>query len=204
MLKETYVQLIKQYTDNEDLIADYWDEVEIHYTKSNRHYHTLKHLENLLNQLLMVKSEIKNWETILFALFYHDLVYNALKSDNEEQSAEFAEQKMKQIGVPGHVIEGCKKQILATKSHLEDSDGDTNLFTDADLSILGQGWETYSRYTANVRKEYSVYPDLVYNPGRRKVLNHFLGMERIFKTEYFHSKFEKQAKINLKKELERL
>ena len=59
-------------------------------------------------------------------------------------------------------------------------------------------------YLKNVRKEYSLYPNLVYNPGRKKVLQHFVEMEKIFKTEYFFEKFEAQAKENLKQELEQL
>lgn len=204
MLKETYIQLLKNYTDDNILIDELWTEIEAHHTNAKRHYHTLKHLQHLLNQLIEVKEEIKNWNTILFTLFYHDLVYSAVKSDNEEQSAVLAEKRMKQISVETEIIENCKKQILATKSHLKDPDMDTNFFTDADLSILGQDWETYSRYYQNVRKEYTVYPILIYNPGRKKVLKHFLRMERIFKTDYFNSKFEEQAKINLRKELDKL
>jgi predicted metal-dependent HD superfamily phosphohydrolase len=109
---------------------------------------------------------------------------------------------MNQIFVPDDTIELCKTHILATKSHHQSSDTDTNFFTDADLSVLGQSWEIYSTYFKNVRKEYSIYPDLLYNPGRKKVLNHFLAMDRIFKTEFFYDKFEIQAKKNLRKELE--
>jgi predicted metal-dependent HD superfamily phosphohydrolase len=141
---------------------------------------------------------------MLFTLFYHDLFYNALKSDNEEQSALIAEKRMKQICAPQEAIDDCKRQILATKAHLDDSDKDTNLFTDADLSILGHDWETYSGYYKSVRKEYSLYPDLIYNPGRKKVLKHFLNMGRIYKTDYFYLRFEEQAKGNLLREMEML
>jgi predicted metal-dependent HD superfamily phosphohydrolase len=140
----------------------------------------------------------------LFTLYYHDIIYNSLKSDNEEKSAELAEKRMKQIFVSNDTLELCKKQILATKSHIKSTDSDTNYFTDADLSILGQDWDAYSSYYKNVRKEYSIYPDFVYNPGRKKVLNHFLSMDRIFKTAFFYNRFEIQAKRNLQKEMELL
>jgi predicted metal-dependent HD superfamily phosphohydrolase len=161
-------------------------------------------LENLLTQLTPIKDKINDWHCISFTLYYHDIVYNALNSDNEEKSAELAEKRMKQLSMPAEMIEKCKAQILATKKHLDNSDTDTNYFTDADLSVLGQDWEIYAEYYQNVRKEYSVYPNLIYNPGRKKVLKHFLEMGRIYKTEYFYSKFEKQAKQNLQKELELL
>jgi predicted metal-dependent HD superfamily phosphohydrolase len=37
----------------------------------------------------------------------------------------------------------------------------------------------------------------MYNPGRKKVLQHFLDMKSIFKTPYFIQKFETQAAKNL-------
>lgn len=204
VLKETFIGLIKNYTDNDRLANELWTEIEKNYSSKKRHYHTLQHLENLLAQLNDVKGEIQNWETILFTLYYHDIIYDSLKSDNEEKSAELAEKRMKQISVSNDKIELCKKQILATKSHRESSDSDTNYFTDADLSVLGQTWEKYSLYHNNVRKEYSIYPDIVYNPGRKKVLKHFLAMDRIFKTDLFYNKFETQAKQNLQREIELL
>ena len=203
MLKETYINLLTKYSSNDNLIINLWSEIEISYSNKKRHYHTLQHLDNLLLQLVPLKSEIKNWDTILFSLYYHDIIYNSLKSDNEEKSAQVAASRMKQVSVPESIIKNCKEQILATKKHLN-SDADTNYFTDADLSVLGQDWNTYSEYYRNVRKEYSIYPDLIYNPGRKKVLKHFLDMERIFKTEYFYSKFEQQAKINIQMELKSL
>lgn len=204
MLKQTFIKLLTNYTDNDSLTNELWTEIDKNYSSKKRHYHTLQHLDSLLTQLTDVKDEIQNWNTILFTLYYHDIVYNSLKSDNEEKSAELAEKRMKQISVSIDTIELCKNQILATKSHIKSTDSDTNYFTDADLSVLGQNWETYSLYYKNVRKEYSIYPDFVYNPGRKKILIHFLSMDRIFKTDFFHNKFEIQAKQNLQKEIELL
>ncbi|KIC95611.1 hypothetical protein [Flavihumibacter solisilvae] len=204
MLRETFIALVAKYTDDDRLPNELWTEIEKQYTSKKRHYHTLQHLDNLLAQLTELKHKIQNWETLLFTLYYHDIIYNPLKSDNEEKSGDLAEKRLQQISVSSDTIELCKKQILATKSHLESADNDTNYFTDADLSILGQGWETYSSYYKSVRMEYSMYPDFLYHPGRKKVLHHFLTMDRIFKTDFFYKKFETQAKQNLQKELELL
>jgi predicted metal-dependent HD superfamily phosphohydrolase len=201
MLKETFIQLIGNYTTDARLITQLWTEVETNYSNKKRYYHTLTHIENLLQQLLAVKTKIKEWDTILFTLYYHDIIYNPLKTTNEEKSAEFAENRMQLVGVPQPIINNCVNQIVATKKHLLSADNDTNIFTDADLSILGQPWEVYEQYYKQVRKEYALYPDLIYNPGRKKVLQHFLQMQQIFKTDYFFEKFEEQAKENLKKEL---
>lgn len=204
MLQETFIKLISKYTQNNHLQQELWNEIEENYSHKKRHYHTLKHLENLLLQLMPVKDKIEDWDAILFCLYYHDVIYNASQSNNEERSAELAENRMRQCAVPVPIIERCQAHILATKSHVNASDADTNYFTDADLSVLGQPWEIYSEYYKNVRKEYSMFPDFMYNPGRKKVLSHFLGMERIFKTDYFYNHFELQAKENVKRELELL
>jgi predicted metal-dependent HD superfamily phosphohydrolase len=202
MLKKTYIQLLKNYSSDTILIETSWNEIETNYSDKKRYYHTLDHLENLLIQIQEVRTKIEDWDSILFTLYYHDIIYKAVKSDNEEKSAIFATNKMHQIGVPNQIIENCKEQIIATKTHFESPNTDTNYFLDADLSILGQSWDLYSAYYKNVRKEYAIYPDLIYIPGRKKVLNYFLKMGRIFKTNYFYSKFEEQAKYNLQKELE--
>lgn len=204
MLKETFVKLASSYTENPDLIRELWAEIEAAHSAAKRHYHTLGHLENLLNQLEPLKDEIQNLDVVLFTLYYHDIVYNPLKDNNEEKSAELAEARLRSLGLPAALVQRCKQQILATKKHLADADQDTNYFTDADLSILGQDWPAYSAYAEGVRKEYSIYPDLVYKPGRKKVLQHFLQMDRIFKTDHFYDKLESAAKRNLQQELEGL
>lgn len=204
MLQKTFIDLLSNYTSSENLQLDFWNEIENSYSYEKRYYHNLQHFENLLNELFKVKNEIDNWEAVLFSLYFHDIIYDVLSSENEEKSTELAVNRMLQVSVPNEQIELCKKIIIATKSHDKSTNNDINLFIDADLSILGQSFEIYSIYSKNVRKEFDCYPDSIYNTGRKKVLNHFLEMERIFKTDYFYNKFEKQAKNNLLTELNSL
>lgn len=203
-LEQHFTELIKNYDIEANQLARLWNEIETAYSKSSRYYHTLQHLENLLHYLENVKQQITNWNAVLFALYYHDIVYNTLKSNNEEKSAALAAKRMKEMGVDSTTIGKCINIILATKKHLWNEDNDINLFTDADLSILGAEWNIYKTYLKQIRKEYAIYPDMMYNPGRRKVLQHFLGMERIYKTEYFYKKLETKARQNLEQELKLL
>lgn len=173
MLKTIFITLIHKYSSDTTLLNKLWEDIENKYSNKKRHYHTLQHLENLLNELTAVKPQIQNWDTILFTLFYHDIIYNTLKSDNEQKSADYAEQKMLMLSVPVDIINNCKKQILATQSHVFSSDHDTNLFTDADLSILGYSHEAYTGYYQNIRREYNIYPDLVYNPKKKGFITFF-------------------------------
>lgn len=77
----------------------------------------------------------------------------------------------------------------------------TNYLLDVDLSVLGKDTQTYLGYTKQIRKEYSIYPDFLYNLGRKKVLQHFLELENIFKTEDFRDKYESQARKNIEFEI---
>jgi predicted metal-dependent HD superfamily phosphohydrolase len=199
-LSKIFEELCRTHCSDGELIEVCWNEF-VNYSDKGRHYHTLAHLGHLYSELEKCRSQIKEWDAVLFALFYHDIIYNVLKHDNEEKSAALAVKRLETLRVPDEVIGKCNSIILATKKHELSPDTDVNLFTDADLSVLGASAEAYSDYAQNVRKEYSIYPDLLYNPGRKKVLQHFLGMPRIFKTEYFFTQYEQQARINLAEEL---
>jgi len=200
-LHQNFKNLIQKYNQDNSLQENLWLEIETYYTSKKRYYHTLNHLDNLFQELFPIKDKLEDWETIQFSIFYHDIIYNASRNDNEEKSAILEIERLKEIGLSENQILKCNHQILMTKSH-EISDNDTNYFTDADLSILGKNWETYEEYYKQIRKEYRIYPDFIYNRGRKKALKQFLEMKRIFKTDYFFEKYEKQARLNLQSELE--
>ena len=202
MIKEEFLRCTDKYTNDNEL-REMWDEVEKNYSKPNRYYHNLDHLDSLLAELRPHKDKFDNWDTIVFAITYHDLIYNTLKTNNEERSAKIATKRLTQIAVPHKLITHCNQLILATKKH-EPSDYPTNLFTDADLSILGSNPDTYKAYSKQIRREYLIYPNLVYYPGRKKVLAHFLQMKSIYKTREFSERYELNAKANIKMELDML
>jgi len=201
-IKNEFFNLLRQYKTDEVVISELWNEIVNAYSGRKRHYHTLSHLENILSQLTAVHEDIKNWKALLFTLYYHDIVYDAKKKNNEEQSAEKAKAIMTKIGVDKKTIQLTFDQIIATKQHETSENGDTNYFLDADLSILGSTWSNYENYFQGVREEYKMYPKVMYNPGRKKVMKTFLQMDRIFKTPYFYEKFEAQARNNIKQEID--
>ena len=202
MLREEIMTIASRYATPEKAI-ELWEEIEASGHEARRHYHTLEHFENVLRELVPHKSAFTNWDTTVFAVAYHDIIYNPLKGNNEEKSAAFAIKQLTAIEFPEKEINRSAAMILATKKH-EPADEETNLFTDADLSILGAETEVYTEYTHQIRREYSLYPDFLYKPGRKKVLLHFLNMDTIFKTVHFRSKYEIQARTNLEAELQKL
>ncbi|WBX98400.1 hypothetical protein [Chryseobacterium gambrini] len=203
-LKERFLENSLFYTQDQNLIGDLWSEIEKKYTEKGRHYHNLEHLENMFSELDAVKDEIENFHVLSFSVFYHDVIHDALSKSNEEKSAEFAEVRLKKINVDSHFLQKVSEQIIATKSHHLSEDSDTNYLLDADLSILGKDFEVYFDYTKKIRKEYSIYPDLLYKPGRKKILKHFLEQKDIFKTSIFKEKYEDIARKNIQMEIDGL
>lgn len=203
-LSQIFLNICSKYSNDTALIREYWNEIKHLYSQKNRPYHNLQHLVNMIDELQEVNENITDVDSILFSIFYHDIVYKSTAKDNEEKSAEIAKIRLHKINVDLEQIDKIYNQILATKSHEESDDSDTNYLLDFDLAILGKNWIDYERYTKQVRKEYSIYPDFMYNPGRKKVLKHFLTFDKIFKTAYFHEKYEKQARQNTAKEIDSL
>lgn len=119
-------------------------------------------------------------------------------------SARLAFERLSSVVVPAVICENCASQIMATRKHDLSEQADTNYFTDADLAILGANAFDYKNYTQAIRKEYRLYPDFLYKPGRKKVLAHFLEMPTIFKTEFFRERYEEVARENLRNELREL
>jgi len=200
MIKELFLASLNNYSADQALNDSLWREITDKYSGSKRYYHTLLHLEHLTAELIQFKDHFRSWDTIVFSIVYHDIVYNALKKNNEEKSAGYAEKILHAIHYSHAETEHCKAIILATKNHQVNDDKEINLFTDADLSILGSPQPVYVNYAKQIRKEYSIYPDFMYRPGRQKTLNHFLQMKRIFKTDAFFNKHEAQARVNLQHE----
>ncbi|BFO66831.1 hypothetical protein [Chryseobacterium sp. KCF3-3] len=203
-LKNQFEQLCAPFTEDQQLIRDLWREIETRYSEKGRHYHNLLHLENMFKELDAVKMNIADFTALSFSVFYHDVIYDATSKANEEKSAAKVEKRLTELHINQDKISLISAQILATKSHQRSDNEDTNYLLDADLSVLGKDFKTYSEYTQNIRKEYSIYPDFLYKPGRKKVLKHFLELESIFKTEYFKEKYEAQAKENIAAELQLL
>jgi predicted metal-dependent HD superfamily phosphohydrolase len=187
-----------------------FDKVQTMYAESQRHYHNLVHIENLLKLSVQYKTQITDLQSVYFAIWFHDCVYNPLKNDNEEQSAVIAQEYLTKLfandtdnNKKAVDIDKITKYILATKSHSNpDNDSDLQWFLDFDLSVLGMDTVIYDTYALNIRKEYSHVPMWKYRIGRRKVLKYFLGKPLIFKC--LPSEYEKQARINLFREYKSL
>jgi predicted metal-dependent HD superfamily phosphohydrolase len=176
-----------------------------HYSEGARAYHNLSHIQSLLALSESFLDKVQNRDSFYFAVWFHDVIYDTQRSDNEEKSAEFAVEALARLGVPEQTMAIAREMILATKHHRgDDLSWDTKAFLDLDTSILGAPEEIYEEYSRAIRKEYSWVPDVLYREGRMKVLNDFLGRERIYDTEEISAKYETRARHNIAGEIRAL
>lgn len=175
------------------------------YSEPSRHYHTAAHIAAMLRQSDSCAEMLQDKMATDLAILYHDIVYDASRKDNEEASAERAAAESEQLGVTGERIARITELIHATKHHTADGPiNDMHYLLDFDLGVLGAAPHLYDAYASGIRMEYSIYPDALYNPGRKAVLAHFLEMEFIYKTPFFRERFEAQARVNLQREHDNL
>ncbi|WP_433832473.1 HD domain-containing protein [Flavobacterium anhuiense] len=198
-LNKIYTDLLLIIGFQNQEIQQNWDILEKAYSKKSRYYHNLTHLEEMIASFEIYRNRLQNPNEILFSIFYHDVVYSASKKDNELKSAEFA------LSILSEKIKLDKQfvfdAICATQLHAYNENEDINWLIDFDLKILAKDWDDYKIYFEQIRKEYRIYPDFLYKPGRAKALKHFLEYEFIFQTDEFRSLYEEKARRNIEKEI---
>ena len=198
-LEKIYSELLLNIGFSANEIQKNWKDLEKAYSTKSRHYHNLTHISAMIGSFETYCDKLQNPNEILFSIFYHDFVYSGSKKDNELKSAEYA-----LAILPENV--NLNKQLVfdaicATQQHQHNNIEDINWLIDFDLKILAKDWNDYKIYFEQIRKEYRIYPDFLYKPGRVKALKHFLENEFIFQTEEFRNLYEGKARINIEKEI---
>jgi predicted metal-dependent HD superfamily phosphohydrolase len=175
------------------------------YNQRNRFYHNLGHLGNLFHLFDKHVAQAENPALLGFAIFYHDIVYDTLRNDNEEQSAAKAREHLSRLNFKTTLIEGVVALIMATKQHVADPafsyQKDMALFLDLDLAVLAEDWNDYDLYRQSIRKEFNQYPEPIYKSGRRNALQQILHKEAIYYSPDFQETMEAKARQNLSREL---
>jgi predicted metal-dependent HD superfamily phosphohydrolase len=205
-LRLAWEDLCLRYSDDKELIDRYFNEIERRYTAPRRHYHSLRHILSLIEFCGQYDSMLIDPQVVQFSIFYHDIIYNVLRKDNELRSAKLAAKRLTALKVPAFTIEQVKLFIEATKTHAVTAAvtnvNDLQFFLDFDMSVLAARPSTYRAYAIGVRREYRIYPDKLYYAGRKQFLQHCLQAEFIFQTATFRKTYEPQARENIARELE--
>ncbi|MDA2922988.1 N-methyl-D-aspartate receptor NMDAR2C subunit [Patescibacteria group bacterium AH-259-L07] len=175
------------------------------YAEPHRAYHTLSHIVHCLDEFDLVRDIATNPNAIEMAIWYHDVIYNTRRTDNEEKSAAIAQRVVKSARLPKSFGKRVAELIIATKHDILPEHTDKQILVDVDLSILGQSEETFDEYEQQIRKEYDrVVPETVFNEKRSSILKSFLKRPSIYLTSFFREKYEAQAQQNIERSRKRL
>lgn len=188
LLRATCVQ-----ADSKQLFS----EIESRYSEPHRAYHNRLHIDECLQELDRVRGEARNPLAVELAIWFHDVIYDPRAHDNEEQSARFASECLKEASK--ELVRHVSKLILITKTHEPGYIDDGSLLVDIDLSTLGKPPERFSRFESGIRTEYSWVPADVYRQKRVEILEGFLKRDRIYLTDTFRERYEDAARRNLSK-----
>ncbi|WP_136666522.1 hypothetical protein [Flavobacterium sp. H122] len=201
-LQQLFNRLLENIGFSNNEIFSRWNELQKAYSHKSRHYHNLNHLKEMIACFEKYRDELQFPDEVLYAIFYHDYIYKSSRKDNEQKSAEFAIQILPENTALNK--DRIYQLIMATKNHQPSQNEDEKWLIDFDLKILAKEWDDYTAYFKQIRKEYKIYPDFLYNPGRKKALLHFLENEFIYQTKVFRDLYEQQARQNIKQEIELL
>ena len=184
---------------------DLWCVLTEAYEGNGRFYHNLNHIQHVLDVADQLQNVASEFTAVQLAIWFHDVVYDPRRHDNEAQSAAFALQLLRPLHVPEALLANVSNLILATKSH-EAAVSDPNYFVvlDADLAILGAAPEQYDAYAQAIRQEYSFVPDAAYRAGRTAVLQRFLARSPFYFTEEMQMVGETAVIQNITRELKQL
>lgn len=198
-LEEAWSRLCRDLSTDDDRRGAVWRGIVAAYGEPQRHYHTLSHIAAVVANAERLRDRFEDPSAALLALFFHDIVYDPARHDNEARSAD----RLRDVFGDIASIDRACAHILATQHHDAQEDPDTNLVLDIDMAILGASWESYRAYAEGVYREYlPVYGAEAYAKGRAELfLKPTLARERLFLTPDF-AHLENQAKRNLGDELD--
>ncbi len=175
------------------------------YGSPGRHYHTLDHVDEVLERFETCRQGLKQAMEVYVAVLFHDAIYVVGRPDNEARSAELARaQAPRWFDVD---LDRVVELILLTAAHgrHDGVDPDAALFLYCDMAILGSEAEHYGRYAEGVRREWeALIPPQDYVRGRADFLRSMLKTECIYLSRFWGSRLESPARANIAAELERL
>jgi len=213
-LSERFAALVASIGGTEECTRKWWRILHDHHCEAHRRYHNLEHLREFHERLRYFKAQgLRSSAACELALFFHDVIYDPTRHDNEAKSAQLFTRFCVDLrdcihaeGLPLalHLEEVCGL-ILRTAYHMEGpADGDMGAFLDCDLQVLGYEPAAYARYAEQIRLEYAFVPEVAYRKGRADVLRRFLEQKSLYFTTVIQNAAESIARANIASEVKRL
>ncbi len=174
------------------------------YSSKQRFYHNLVHIAHSLQEFDSAKKLAEEPLALEMAIFLHDAIYDSHSTNNEESSADFAEELLESPRVCPEFREKVRALIMATAPGAVQQSKDEQLMSDIDLASFGYAPEVFYLNTQDIREEYSWVPEELFRTKRAEILQSFLNRENIYYTEHFRQRYEERARDNLKRSIAEL
>ena len=183
-------------------------DLKTRHAEPQRHYHDWTHIAALLAHRETLCESLNDADAVLYAVLFHDAVYDPKAGDNETRSAELLMASAPPLS-PESLIR-AQQMIEATARHLLPDDmpapdrRDCAYFLDMDLGILGAAPDRFDIYEDQIRREYAHVPDDAFRTGRAAILRRFAERGRLYFSDWGLDRFEAQARANIARSLARL
>ena len=178
-----------------------WAAVVAAWSEPHRRYHDLAHLAAVLGMAGRLVAGAPDPDAVRLAAWYHDVVYDPQRTDNEQISADRARAGLRGL-VPDERVDEVVRLVLLTTSH-DPAPDDRNgaALCDADLAVLAGPPEAYAGYASAVRAEYGHLSDEVFTAGRIAVLEQLLALPRLYRLPVVADDWTPRARANMTAEL---
>lgn len=184
-------------------LARVMDGLRDRYAEPHRAYHGQAHVDAMLDGLREIRHAFAVPEAAELAVWFHDAIYDPAASDNEARSAALMLDQLTGLAHPVP-LDRAATMIRATATHAiplglaPDLVGDTALFLDLDLAVLGADPDTYDAYERGIAAEYApVHGGARFRAGRLAFLQALLARPRLFLTPEAHERLDGPARINI-------
>jgi predicted metal-dependent HD superfamily phosphohydrolase len=178
-----------------------WAAVVAAWGEPHRRYHDLRHLAAVLGLVGELAGAATDPDAVRLAAWYHDVVYDPRRTDNEEVSAERAHAGLRGLVPPERVEEVARLVLLTARHDPAPDDANGAVLCDADLAVLAGPPEAYAGYASAVREEYGHLSDAEFTAGRTAVLEHLLALPALYRLPAVAAEWTPQARANLAAEL---
>ena len=151
------------------------------YGEPHRQYHSVEHVFRVRRGVgdLLTRYPVPDPIAVRLAAWFHDVIYDVRRDDNELASAALAHHELTTFGAMPERIAAVHRLILSTAGHAPGAT-DEAVLIDADLAVLGADPAAYEAYRRGVRFEYRHVSDNDWRVGRAAVLRQLLDLPVIY------------------------
>ena len=167
------------------------------YGEPGRYYHSFAHIRHCLAMFDQCRSLLRHPDAVELAVWFHDVIFEPGKPDNEARSARLYLDLSDGVHPPE--TRGLVDRLVMATLHDGEvlRDEDAKYMADIDLSSFGLPWKEFLRDSENLRREAGDLSDEEYYQKAIGFHDYLQARDGFYHTEFFAARFEIPAKQNI-------